>query len=247
MSRDCDYSDTANLVCIHRGDDHRCDNDPFDETQCWGANLARRVHDALKGTLGPEAQALARARVRCRDVAHDVDRLKRPMWCPLARELTPREGAAYPDGRCIGWLRICRKTGSVVVHNKQCVDPPRPRTIPLNLHFLDISKEAEGHVAAFWELCQLKFSKGERRYGNITGNTPFRDVYDHLLTEVSELIVAMDRDKWRVSMNKILDAIEDRLLRPRDRDPASELADVCNFPVLIYTVARVQDAEEFRE
>jgi len=34
------------------------------------------------------------------------------MWDKLALN--------YPDGRSINWLRVCKITGKVVVHNKKC-------------------------------------------------------------------------------------------------------------------------------
>jgi len=34
-----------------------------------------------------------------------------------------RKALDYNNGRCLNWLRVCEKTGMVVVHNKKCDVP----------------------------------------------------------------------------------------------------------------------------
>ena len=129
----------------------------------------------------------------------------------------------------------------------------RPRTVSLNLEFLDISEEAEKHVREFFNICQNKFTKGEKKHGYLRGDTDYRAVYDHLLSEVGELIYAMDGDFWEPAMDVILDTIRDRSRRDvdldtgnhrEDQDPARELADVTNLPVLVYVCGKIQGAGE---
>lgn len=62
--------------------------------------------------------------VRCRDEVHRpqfYSNWEKKWWCPHAKDFSKTELAArYPDGRSVNWLRLCEKTGKVVVHNKKC-------------------------------------------------------------------------------------------------------------------------------
>ena len=120
----------------------------------------------------------------------------------------------------------------------------RPRTVSLDFNFLDISEEAEGHAREFFELCQKKFTKGERKHGYLDGPTDYRRVYTHLLSEVGELIYAMDGPFWEEAIDSIVGTIASRAHREEDRDTASELADVTNVPVLVYICGKIQGAGE---
>ena len=48
-------------------------------------------------------------------------------WCPHSEVMTTddevRMKKRYSHGKCVNWLRICKKTGKVVVHNKKCDVP----------------------------------------------------------------------------------------------------------------------------
>ena len=56
-------------------------------------------------------------------------------WCPYSRTMSPADippltdkrvepwYVTYSDWRCLNWLRLCGKTGKVVVHNKKCDVP----------------------------------------------------------------------------------------------------------------------------
>lgn len=52
-------------------------------------------------------------------------------WCPHAARLMLGDSKAldYNDGRCLNWLRVCEKTGMVVVHNKKCDVPEVKREV----------------------------------------------------------------------------------------------------------------------
>jgi len=42
-------------------------------------------------------------------------------WCPYAEQtLMGDPDVAYEDYRCLNWLKRCKKTGKIVVHNKKC-------------------------------------------------------------------------------------------------------------------------------
>jgi len=69
--------------------------------------------------------------IRCYGIEHNPDKdkpwfkehLRRETtsflryWCPYSE---PVEAYEYPDGRCVNWLRRCKITGKIVVHNKKC-------------------------------------------------------------------------------------------------------------------------------
>ena len=120
----------------------------------------------------------------------------------------------------------------------------RPRTVSLNLEFLDISEEAEMYAREFFDLCQIKFRKGEKKHGYLAGPSDYRKVYTHLLAEVGELIYAMDGSFWEEAIDSIVGTIAIRERREEDRDTASELADVTNVPVLVYICGKIQGAGE---
>ena len=105
----------------------------------------------------------------------------------------------------------------------------------------------------FFDICQKKFTKGEKKHGYLTGNKDYRAVYNHLLSEVGELIYAMDGDFWEDPLDIIVETIRSRSFRDvdlqtgdhrGDRDPASELADVTNLPVIVYVCGKIQGAGE---
>ena len=67
--------------------------------------------------------------MKCLDACHEPPfsgSWETKWWCIHAKSMSAwvGEGKHYQDGRSINWLRLCEKTGKVVVHNKKCdVDP----------------------------------------------------------------------------------------------------------------------------
>jgi len=100
------------------------------------------------------------------------------------------------------------------------------------------------YAREFFDLCQKKFRKGEMKHDYLDGPTDYRRVYTHLLSEVGELIYAMDGDLWRDAIDSIVGTIASRSEREEDRDTASELGDVTNLPVLVYICGKIQGAGE---
>jgi hypothetical protein len=63
--------------------------------------------------------------IRCKDKKHG-ESVFGSEWCAHAKDFGQAQRAekpllgTYPDMRCANWLRVCEKTGKVVVHNKKC-------------------------------------------------------------------------------------------------------------------------------
>jgi len=62
--------------------------------------------------------------IRCLDKEHEPpfsSSWETKWWCPNAVSLHgTKMSSKYFDGRSINWLRLCEKSGKVVVHNKKC-------------------------------------------------------------------------------------------------------------------------------
>jgi len=119
------------------------------------------------------------------------------------------------------------------------------QSIPLMFDFLGLPPEAERHVRDFFNICREKFRKGERKYGYLRGPgslTPDSSdkIYNHLLIETGELICAVNGEDYELALKVIEEAIKTRLKRKKDRNIPSELADVTNLPVLVYTCWKMQ-------
>jgi len=87
--------------------------------------------------------------LRCKDERFGWWMEGDPAWCPFAREMEIEEvPAEWEDMRCINWLRICTKTGKIVVHNKKCdVVKMRARVCMHYLNDADMARDSFDEIS----------------------------------------------------------------------------------------------------